>query len=78
MSNKVLFLDNEAYEWENTTPIGCGNLAACVYGTVGVERLQFNEEFIWGGEQKEPPADFYTHFIIQRVHAPILQKEEAA
>ncbi len=63
MSNKVLFLDNEAYEWENTTPIGCGNLAACVYGTVGVERLQFNEEFIWGGEQKEPPADFYTHFI---------------
>lgn len=63
MGNKILLLTNEAYEWENTTPIGCGNLAASIYGTVGVERLQFNEEFIWGGERKEPPADFYDAFI---------------
>ena len=57
--NKRLLLKNEAYEWENTTPIGCGNLAASVYGRVGTERLQFNEEFLWSGEYKAPPADFY-------------------
>ena len=63
MNNKILFLENEAYEWENTTPIGCGNLAASIYGTVGVERLQFNEEFIWSGERQSPPADFYDGFV---------------
>lgn len=63
MNNKILFLENEAYEWENTTPIGCGNIAASIYGTVGVERIQFNEEFIWSGDQQSPPEEFYDGFV---------------
>lgn len=64
--NRHVILKNQANEWENTTPIGCGNLAASIYGGVGVERLQFNEEFLWGGEYKTPPAEFYEGFTYLR------------
>ena len=63
MNNKILFLENEAYEWENTTPIGCGNLSASIYGTVCIERLQLNEEFIWSGEPQSQPKGFYDSFL---------------
>ncbi|MBQ8295874.1 MAG: glycoside hydrolase family 95 protein [Clostridia bacterium] len=62
MRNKTLLLKNEADEWENTTPIGCGNLAASIYGNVGIERLQLNEEYIWSGEEQAPPENFYDAY----------------
>lgn len=46
----TLFIDNPAYEWENATPVGCGNLGAMLYGTVASEKLQLNEEKIWSGD----------------------------
>ncbi len=49
MNEYRLYLANEATEWENTSPIGCGKLGASVYGCVNEERLQFNEEKIWAG-----------------------------
>lgn len=49
MNNYNLYLANEATEWENTSPLGCGKLGVSVYGRVNEERLQFNEEKIWAG-----------------------------
>ncbi len=49
MNNYNLYLTNEAAEWENTSPLGCGRLGVSVYGCVNAERLQFNEEKIWSG-----------------------------
>src|ERR1035438_8276466 len=31
-------------------PVGNGKLAAMVYGGVGSEQIQFNEDTIWGGQ----------------------------
>ncbi len=47
MKNNRLTLANEAYEWENTTPLGCGRLGAALWGGVGEERIDLNEESIW-------------------------------
>ena len=45
-------------EWENATPLGCGYLGAMLYGGVGVERIQLNEERIWSGsEEDNKPID---------------------
>ena len=49
MNNYILHLTNEATEWENSSPVGCGKLGACVFGTVKEERIQLNEEKIWSG-----------------------------
>ncbi|MEU8199348.1 glycoside hydrolase N-terminal domain-containing protein [Microbispora amethystogenes] len=36
-------------DWLRALPIGNGRLGAMVYGNVDVERLQLNEDTIWGG-----------------------------
>ncbi len=43
----ILKLDNPAEEWENTSPIGCGNLGATFFGHIIMEELVLNEESIW-------------------------------
>lgn len=52
----ILHLENPAAEWENTTPVGCGNLGAALYGTVAAERIQLNEEWIWAGGPPSAPS----------------------
>ena len=38
-------------DWQRwALPVGNGKLAAMVYGGVGYEQIQFNEDTIWGGE----------------------------
>ena len=40
-----------ATSWQNEAlPVGNGKLAAMVYGGVGSEQIQFNEDTIWGGQ----------------------------
>jgi len=36
--------------YHHALPVGNGKLAAMVYGGVGIEHLQFNEDSIWGGQ----------------------------
>ena len=63
MQNFILHLENEATDWENATPVGCGTLGAMLYGGVKAERLQLNEEKIWAEGEVKPCADgFYEHF----------------
>ena len=49
MRNSLLKLFNQADNWENASPLGCGSIGLMVYGTVPEERLSFNEETIWAG-----------------------------
>lgn len=63
MENFVLHLENEADNWENATPVGCGTLGAMLFGGVKQERLQLNEEKIWARGEKSPNAEgFYERF----------------
>lgn len=55
LEGRILYLANEANNWEDCSPVGCGNLAAMLYGHVGHERIQLNEEFIWAGGPLENP-----------------------
>lgn len=53
MRNRLLILSNQADNWENASPLGCGSIGMMVYGTVGEERLSFNEETIWAGGPRD-------------------------
>jgi len=63
MENFFLHLENQAINWENATPVGCGTLGAMLFGGVAQERLQLNEEKIWAVGKKAPEAEgFYERF----------------
>ena len=49
----VLWYDREAGPWVQALPIGNGSLGAMVFGGIGVERLQLNEDTLWSGGPKE-------------------------
>lgn len=63
MKNYILHLENEAFDWENTSPIGNGSLGVSVYGTVMTERLQLNEETIRSGIRQEQNFPGYPEKI---------------
>ena len=46
----ALWYDEEAgTEWLRALPVGNGRLGAMVFGNVGAERLQLNEDTVWAG-----------------------------
>lgn len=44
-----LWYQNPAKIWNEALPIGNGRLGAMVFGGIGEERIQLNEESLWGG-----------------------------
>jgi len=44
-----LWYTSPAEKWTEALPVGNGRLGAMVFGGTGVERIQFNEESLWGG-----------------------------
>ena len=46
----VLHFAQPAGKWPDALPVGNGRLGAVVFGQVGKERIQLNEESIWDGE----------------------------
>src|SRR5579875_3652650 len=46
----TLHFAQPASKWPNALPVGNGRLGAVVFGRVGLERIQLNEESIWDGE----------------------------
>ena len=44
--NKICFRE-EAKDWNEALPIGNGFLGAMVFGKIGTERLQINEDSVW-------------------------------
>lgn len=48
----VLWYDEPAEDWESQAlPIGNGRLGAMIFGGVESERIQFNEDSLWSGDQ---------------------------
>jgi alpha-L-fucosidase 2 len=47
----VLWYNKPAVEWVEALPIGNGRLGGMVFGNPSVERLQVNEESLWGGSK---------------------------
>jgi alpha-L-fucosidase 2 len=45
----VLWYDKPAAEWTEALPVGNGRLGGMLFGNPSVERLQVNEESLWGG-----------------------------
>lgn len=44
-----LWYNNPASQWLEALPVGNGRLGAMVYGGVGKEQIQFNEDSLWTG-----------------------------
>ena len=51
-SQNILWYKQPAKIWEEALPIGNGRLGAMVFGRVGYERVQLNEESMWSGSPK--------------------------
>ena len=47
--NLKLWYDAPSRQWTDALPLGNGRLGAMVFGTPAQERIQINEETIWGG-----------------------------
>ena len=50
----VLWYRRPAVEWTEALPVGNGRLGAMVFGGVGQERLQINEDTLWSGGPYQP------------------------
>ena len=48
-NNLKLWYDAPARQWTDALPLGNGRLGAMIFGTPAQERIQINEETIWGG-----------------------------
>lgn len=49
-----LWYRQPAIKWEEALPVGNGRLGAMVFGHVSNERLQLNEDTLWGGGPYDP------------------------
>lgn len=49
VSDYSLWYDNPAVEWTEALPVGNGRLGGMLFGNPHCERLQLNEESLWGG-----------------------------
>ncbi|MCK4958279.1 MAG: glycoside hydrolase family 95 protein, partial [Planctomycetes bacterium] len=54
--NTTLWYSQPAELWSEALPVGNGRLGAMVFGGMGDERIQFNEDTLWQGEPRD-----YTH-----------------
>lgn len=52
----VLWYDRPAGQWVEAMPVGNGRLGGMVFGGVGADRLQFNEDTLWMGVPRD-----YSH-----------------
>jgi alpha-L-fucosidase 2 len=53
-SATTLWYRQSAARWEEALPLGNGRLGAMVFGRVGQERLQLNEDTLWAGAPYTP------------------------
>jgi alpha-L-fucosidase 2 len=58
MTSSVLWYRTPATRWIEALPVGNGRLGAMVFGGVGNERWQLNEDSLWTGgpEDADNPA----------------------
>ena len=65
MNSYTLYLANEAVNWENATPVGCGTLGAMLWGGIKEECLQLNEDHLWAGGPLELHAEGFAEKLAQ-------------
>ncbi len=53
-SASTLWYDEPASSWNEALPVGNGRLGAMVFGGIGRERIQLNEETLWSGGPYDP------------------------
>ncbi|MFC4313543.1 glycoside hydrolase N-terminal domain-containing protein [Steroidobacter flavus] len=53
-ASNVLWYTRTAQEWVEALPIGNGRIGAMIFGGTGQERLQLNEDTLWGGGPYDP------------------------
>jgi alpha-L-fucosidase 2 len=68
-ADDILFLDKPAANWEKEAfPLGNGRLGCMVFGGVEEERIQFNVDSLWTGDEnltgdyRAPGMGFYQNF----------------
>ncbi len=52
--SNMLWYRQSAARWEEALPLGNGRLGAMIFGGVGQERLQLNEDTLWSGAPYNP------------------------
>ena len=50
----MLWYQQAAQQWTEALPIGNGRIGAMVFGGVNRERIQLNEDTLWGGGPYDP------------------------
>ncbi len=66
----TLWFEAPAVEWTEALPVGNGRLGGMVFGNTSVERIQVNEESLWGGSKiknNNPRALEYLPEIRQKI-----------
>src|SRR5688572_9598196 len=53
-SSDLLWYNQPAQEWVEALPVGNGRIGAMIFGGVRKERLQLNEDTLWGGGPYDP------------------------
>jgi alpha-L-fucosidase 2 len=53
-ASHLLWYTQPAQEWVEALPVGNGRIGAMIFGGVGNERLQLNEDTLWGGGPYDP------------------------
>ena len=54
---RILWYDRPAKKWEREAlPIGNGRLGCMIFGDAAAERIQFNEDSLWIGDEKDTGA----------------------
>lgn len=48
-----LWYDEPAAQWNHALPVGNGRLGAMVFGGIGKERIQLNEDTVWAGSVRD-------------------------
>ncbi len=52
-SGLTLWYDKPSETWTDALPIGNGRLGAMIFGGIGEERIQLNEDTLWSGRPKD-------------------------
>jgi alpha-L-fucosidase 2 len=59
----TLWFDEPAESWDHALPVGNGRLGAMVFGGIGRERIQLNEETLWSGGPYDPVVKGAHHAL---------------
>src|SRR5471030_2622342 len=73
-NKNILWYDKPAANWNEALPIGNGYIAAMVFGSPQLERLQLNESTIWAGGPNNT-VDSAARPYINQVRDLLVQKK---